>query len=148
MSFTQGLRIHPVHIRPTIALAKNRDGLNLPSRGGHDVEPLTPTLSSFRAAITILLDEIHLFHHADDRISNFLPDLACWPLPSPPPQISILLQTATVRCKRAGPLRSAFLQVAGRARASMRTRPPLRGNYPASMWRVESLVCELAEGCP
>jgi hypothetical protein len=42
---------------------------------------------------------IHPFHHADadDRISNFLPDLACWPSPSPPPQISILLQTATVQ---------------------------------------------------
>jgi hypothetical protein len=49
---------------------------------------------------------IHPFHHADadDRISNFLPDLACWPLPSPPPQISILLQTATVQACRSAAL--------------------------------------------
>jgi hypothetical protein len=96
--------------------------------------------------IIILLNEIHPFHHADDRnigISDPI-SLAC-PCPRPPPQISILLQTATVQACRSAALSASRWSCSSQPKSPA---PLARGNYPASMWRVESLVCELAEGCP
>lgn len=86
---------------------------------------------------------------SDDRIFEFLTRLACLPLPLCLGTPASNLHPSADRYGASVQLYSAFCKSAPMrswnkegARASMRARPPPCGcgNYPASMWRVESLV--------